>query len=406
MGAPTLKRSIGLGLLALYGLGTILGAGIYVLVGEVARVAGTATPSAFLVAGLLAGFTAFSYAELSARLPYSAGEAAYMRAAFASPRFAQLIGWAVIATGIVSAATIARGFVGYLAVFVALPAELVISMLLALLGGLAFWGISESLRVAAAITVVEIGGLVLVCWVARDGLGAAEVGWIQFLPGAPGATWAGVLAGGFVAFYAFIGFEDIVNVAEEVRRPERALPAAIILALVISTTLYMLVAVVATLSVPLERLAGSEAPLAEVVAAQGYSPTGIALISLLAVVNGALIQIIMASRVLYGMAVQGLAWPPLGRIHPVTRTPHYATLAATMGVWALAVAFPLETLARMTSAIALGIFAAVNGALLVLKRGDQDSPFTVPTAVPVTGLLLCAGMLLYQTVQLLRGLAG
>jgi APA family basic amino acid/polyamine antiporter len=406
MAAPTLKRSIGLGLLTLYGLGTILGAGIYVLIGEVARVAGTATPSAFLMAGVLAAFTAFSYAELSARLPRSAGEAAYVREGFASPRFAQLVGWAVVATGMVSAATIARGFVGYLAVFVPLPPVPVIFVLVLLLGGLAFWGINESLRTAALITGLEIAGLVLVCWAARGELGATGVTWAAFLPVTSGTTWAGVLAGAFVAFYAFIGFEDMVNVAEEVRRPERTLPAAILLALVISTTLYMLVAIVATLSVPLQRLAASDAPLAEVVAAGGYSPTVIALISMLAVVNGALIQIIMASRVLYGMAAQGLVWSPLGRVHRRTRTPHLATLAATAAVLALALVFPLETLARITSFIALAIFAAVHGALLSLKRRAEPSPFTVPAAVPQIGFLLCSAMLLYQMGQGLLQLAG
>ncbi len=406
MAAPTLKRSIGLGLLTLYGLGTILGAGIYVLIGEVARVAGTATPSAFLMAALLAGFTAFSYAELAARLPRSAGEAAYVREGFASPRLAQLVGWAVVATGLVSAATIARGFVGYLAVFVSLPPALVICVLVLLLGGLAFWGINESLRTAAVITGLEMAGLVLVCWAARDELGATGVSWTAFLPVTSGATWAGVLAGAFVAFYAFIGFEDMVNVAEEVRRPERTLPVAILLALVISTTLYMLVAIVATLSVPLQRLAASDAPLAEVVVAGGYSPTVIALISMLAVVNGALIQIIMASRVLYGMAAQGLVWSLLARVQRRTRTPHLATLAATAGVLALALVFPLETLARITSFIALAIFAAVNGALLSLKGRAGPSPFTVPAAVPQIGLLLCSGMLLYQLGQGLLRLAG
>ena len=219
------------------------------------------------MAGVLAGFTAFSYAELSARLPRSAGEAAYVRAGFASPRLAQVVGWAVAATGMVSAATIARGFVGYLAVFVPLPPVLVIAALVLVLGGLAFWGINESLRTAAVITGLEMRAWSWCAGQPRGELGATVVTWTEFLPGTAGATWAGVLAGAFVAFYAFIGFEDMVNVAEEVRRPARTLPVAILLALVISTTLYMLVAIVATLSVPLQRLATSDAPLAEVVVA-------------------------------------------------------------------------------------------------------------------------------------------
>ena len=139
---------------------------------------------------------------------------------------------------------------------------------------------------------------------------------------------------------------------------------------------------------------------------RGYSPTLIALISMLAVVNGALIQVIMASRVLYGMAAQGLTWAPLARIHPATRTPHYATLAATAAVLLLALLFPVDVLARATSFIALCIFSAVNGALLLLKRTDVASPFAVPTAVPVLGLSLCMAMVLYQAGLFLLGLAG
>ena len=403
---PTLKRSIGLGLLTLYGLGTILGAGIYVLIGEVARVSGTATPSAFLVAALLAGFTAFSYAELAGRLPKSAGEAAYVQAGFSRPRVSQLTGWAVIFTGVVSAATIARGFVGYLSVFLTLPPTLIIIMLVVAVGALAFWGISESLWAAGAITVVEVAGLILVCWVARGSLDQVGVDWLQFLPGPGSDPWAGVLAGAFVAFYAYIGFEDIVNVAEEVQQPRRTVPAAIILCLLVSTGLYMLVAVIAITSVPLERLAGSTAPLAEVVISQGYSPDVIALISLLAVVNGALIQVIMASRVLYGLAAQDLAWSVFARVHRVTRTPHYATLVAGLAVLALAVVFPLEVLARMTSFVALGIFAGVNAALLRLKRQGTSSAFSVPAAIPIVGCTLCISMMFYQAIGFLLRLVG
>ena len=404
MSEPTLKRDIGYTLLTLYGLGTILGAGIYVLVGEVARNAGTAAPSAFLLSALLAGVTAFSYSEFASRLPRSAGEAAYVEAGFGRPSAATAVGWAVIATGVVSAATMARGFVGYLDVFISLAPSLVILVVVIAVGALAAWGISESLIVAGAVTLLEVAGLVLVCVVGGENLTSLPSDWRSLLPRAETASWLGVLSGAFIAFYAFIGFEDMVNVAEEVKEPRTTLPRAIITALVISSAFYFVVATVAVVSLPIDELAGSNAPLARIVEAQGVSPNTIGFISLFAVINGALVQLIMASRVLYGLASQNLAWSFFSRIHPRTRTPVNATLVVTILVLVLAMSFSLDRLARVTSFVALGIFTAVNVALLRLKSRDKEKPaFSVPTAVPLSGAILCGGMMLYQIVELLTG---
>ena len=234
MSQVTLKRAIGLPLLTLYGLGTILGAGIYVLIGEVAGAAGMAAPSAFLIACVVASLTALSYAELSSRLPKSAGEAAYVDAGFQRPWLSRAVGWAVIATGIVSAATMCRGLVGYLTVFVDIPSFLVIIVVVGALTAIAVWGVTESLWAAAIVTILEIAGLVFVCVVAGDSLGRLPTEWPNLMPSSGASSLAGVFAGAFLAFYAFIGFEDIVNVAEEVRSPATSLPTAIILSLVIS----------------------------------------------------------------------------------------------------------------------------------------------------------------------------
>jgi amino acid transporter len=396
---PTLKRSIGVPLLTLYGLGTILGAGIYVLIGEVAGAAGMAAPSAFLLAAFLAGVTAFSYAELSARLPMSAGEAAYVDAGFGRPALSVLVGWGVIFTGIVSAATMVRGFVGYLAIFVSLPDPVVIVVAVAVLGGLAAWGISESLTAAALVTLLEVAGLIFVCVVAGGGLATLPDVWPSMLPDISVTGMTGLLAGAFLAFYAFIGFEDMVNVAEEVKKPRRTLPRSIILALVLSSLLYLFVAVVAVTSLPPAELAGDAAPLATIVAARGYSRSIIAAISLFAVLNGALIQIIMASRVLYGLSNQGRGWSVFARVNSRTRTPLFGTTAVALVVLLLSLLFSLGGLARATSFVALFIFAMVNAALWRLKRrGSPEAAFEVPTAVPVIGFLLCVGMLGYQAV--------
>ena len=393
----TLKRSIGPGLLTLYGLGTILGAGVYVLIGEVTAVAGTAAPSAFVIAAVLAGVTALSFAELSSRVPKSAGEAAYVDAAFDSRFFSRLVGWAVVAVGIVSAATMVRGFVGYFDVFLQLPEALVVITIVVVLGLVAAWGINESLLLAALITVLEILGLLLVCFVARDSLSRLPNEWTSLLPTPDTVGMSGVVSGAFLAFYAYIGFEDMVNVAEEVRDPGRTLPVAIVLALVVSTTVYMLVATVAVLAVAGDAIAGSSAPLAVIVESRGMPPHIIAGISLFAVINGALVQIIMASRVLYGLGAQGLAWRPLSRINARTRTPVVGTCVVTFLLLLLALFFSLGGLARATSFMALAIFAAVNAALWRLKKSSTTEPrFEVPTLLPRVGLVLSIAMLSYE----------
>jgi APA family basic amino acid/polyamine antiporter len=388
---PQLKRSISLPLLTFYGLGTILGAGIYVLIGEVVAVAGIRAPIAFGVASLLAVFTAFSYAELSARFPRSAGEAVYIMEAFHRRRLSLLMGLLVILIGLVSSATIVNGFVGYFRVFFELPPWLIIVVLVGLLGLLAAWGISESVWAATLVTLLEIGGLVYIIWVAGDSLASLPQRWPEFVTDGDSGLWIGILAGAFIAFYAFIGFEDMVNVAEEVKDPSRNLPTAIVLALVISSLLYMLVVLVSVLSVPVSELAGSQAPLAKVYHyITGEAPTAITLISLVAVVNGALIQIIMASRVLYGLSWQGWLPPLFSRIHPRRQTPVYATALVTVLALALALWFPLLTLAKATSLVTLLVFALVNLSLWRVKRFDRRPAGirVVPRWVPALGFII------------------
>ncbi len=388
----SLRRNLSLPLLVFYGLGTILGAGIYVLVGEVAGAAGHAAPLAFLGAGLVAGVTAFSYAELASRIPRSAGEAAYLRAAFPVRLPAMLAGWGVVLTGVVSAATIANGFAGYLREFVAVPVPVAVLASILLLGGLAAWGVETSVGAASAVTVIEIAGLVLVCGfglIAAPSATPPEVA--TAATAGAGPLWHGVFLGGFLAFFAFIGFEDIVNMAEEVRDPARNLPRAILIAMSVATLLYILVAAIAVRAVPPGQLAGAEAPLVLVVGGGGGAGATIGVISMVAIINGALIQIIMVSRVLYGMAGQRLAPGWLRQVHPKRQTPLRATALATAAICALALSFDLTTLAKTTSSITLAVFAMVNLALLRIKSSPSATraPFSVPRAVPATGLALC-----------------
>ena len=396
---PELKRSLSLTLLSLYGLGNILGAGIYVLIGKVVATAGVFTPWSFLIASLLAGLTAFSYAELSSRYPVSAGEAVYLQAGFGLKHLSAGIGILIILAGIVSSATIARGFVGYFQQFWLLPGWLVVIVLVAALGLLAIWGIVESVRVAALFTVAEIIGLVLIIWVAMP---SGEVlGSSLAATAAPSdfVAWNGILLGGILAFYAYIGFEDMVNVAEEVRDPVKTMPAAILIALVVSTLMYMLVSLVAIASGDVGELGQSDAPLALIYErAVGQSPILISAIAMAAVVNGALIQIIMGSRVCYGLARQGWIPQPLGRVHPYTRTPALATVAVTALVLVMALWLPVETLARSTSLLLLFVFALINLALWRIQRNPElpAAGFSVPGWIPLAGFLSSAAFLIYQ----------
>ena len=394
-----LKRSLSLPLITFYGMGNILGAGVYVLIGKVAGHAGNYAPIAFLLASLLAFLTAFTYAELSARYPVSAGEAVYLQKGFSKRWLSVLVGLLIILAGIVSAATLTRGFVGYLQVFIDVPSVLVMLFVVAGMGTLAAWGISESIRVAAVLTLFEIFGLLMIIWVVRPDLSTTIEQLSHSLPPASTGVWQGILMGSFLAFYAFIGFEDMVNVAEEVQNPWRNLPLAILMALFISSLLYFVVAFVAVARFTPEELATSEAPLAYIYQqATGKTPTVISLIGLFAVINGALIQIIMAARVLYGLARQGWIPQSLGIIHPRTQTPLLATGLVSGSVLVMALWLPIEQLAKATSYFILTVFALVNLALWRIKttQSSETTPFAIPTWIPLLGFILTATFLFYQ----------
>lgn len=394
--APLVQR-LNLPLLTFYGLGTTIGAGIFVLVGKVAGRAGLWAPVSFLVASLLAAFTAFSFAELVARYPRSAGEAVYVREGFGSHKLALVVGLMVALSGIVSSATIVSGSIGYAQQFIAIPYALGLFLFIALLTALAIWGISESVTAAALFTVLEVGGLLLVIWVARGSLAEIPVRGAELLPPFESAAWIGILAGAILAFYAFLGFEDLVNVAEESRNVTRTMPAAIFLTLLLTTLLYMLVSSVAVLTMAPAELAASEAPLAAVYErATGGSAAAISGIAVFAVLNGALIQMIMASRVIYGLADQGELPGRLAWVHPRTHTPLVATLLVAGIILVLAIFFPLEHLAEATSVIVLLVFALVNLALIRIKRRGTPAPDGVrtwPIWIPIIGFAASIGFL-------------
>ena len=397
-----LKRVVKLPYLVLYGLGTILGAGIYILISKVALYANIYTPLSFLVAGIIVAFTVFVYAELSGRFPKSAGEAAYVSHAFNNKAIIFIVGMLITITGVVSSATIVSGFTGYLNVFLDITPEIAEVVLIIILGFIAFWGISESVKIASLMTIIEIVGLLIVIGVSLDDLSFSVIK--KEAIDLNLTIWSGIFAGAFLAFYAFIGFEDMVNIAEEVVEPEKNMPKGIIIVLIVSLIFYMLVAIVAVFAMPMDKLLASTAPFSDIVENNSQVPVAvITFISLFAVVNGALIQIIMSSRLLYGMSKQNVLPKFLSSIHPVTRVPHNATAVVAFIILLLTLLFELESLARLTSYVVILVFITMSVTLIIVKvrersKSIQYQGFTIPIAIPIIGLVLLIGFLVTQLI--------
>jgi APA family basic amino acid/polyamine antiporter len=347
-----------------------------------------------LLAAALAASAAAAYAEMSSRFPKTAAEAVYVREGLGVVPLAILAGCCVLITGMVSSAALSVGFAGYFKELVVLPQTALVVGVVALLVGVAIWGIKESAVAAAVITCIETGGLVLVIASGAGELDQLPARLPEMLPDLSGAHWIGILGGIFLAFFAFIGFEDMVNVAEEVHDAPRTMPLAIAITMVLAIVLYMGVAVVAVLAVPLDELAASDAPLVLVFErGTGLAGWPLTVIGSFAVINGALIQIIMASRVVYGMSRQG--WLPewLARVHPKTNTPVVSTLLVGAVILGLALAADVETLAQFTTMFTLSAFSLVNAALWRLKGRDPAPPasgFSLPRWVPGLGAVVSA----------------
>jgi APA family basic amino acid/polyamine antiporter len=396
-----LNRSLSLPVVALYGLGNIIGAGIYVLIGKVAGFAGSSTMLAFILAMVTAGVTALSYMELAGRYPVSASVSVYLHRAFGRRRLSTAVGLAMAAGGIASAAALAQGFAGYLSSFIPVPAFAASVGLLVVLGAIAVKGIGESAAAAAVLTGLEVLGLLLVIWFGRKAFGQLDAGRLFTVDPAVGIS--GVVAGAFLAFYAFIGFEDMVNVSEETRNPSRTMPLAILFALLGSTVLYLLVVVVATTLVSPADLAASPAPLTLVFERSGASHVALlSMIGMIAAMNGVIVQMIMASRILYGLANEGWIHNRFGTVHRRFKTPVFATLAVVAAMVVATALLPLVSLAQLTSLLVLTIFTLVNASLIVIKRrGEAHQGYiVVPRVIPYLGVALCLGTI---GLQLLYG---
>lgn len=398
----SLRRSLGVGLLVLYGLGIIIGAGIYIVIGTVMAHAGMLAVCSFAVAGVLAGLIALSYAELGARYPEAAGAAAYVQEAFGSERCAQLTGGVVVVVVLISAATIARGTAGYARTLVALPDVLIASGVVLGFTAVACLGVKDSVRTAALMTLIELAGLLLVISAGLAPVRALQGHVWALLPtDLPG--WRAIGAGAFLAFFAYTGFENLANMAEETTDVGRTLPRAMLLSLGISTALYMTVALVVVAALPREEAAVSAAPLLAVIARRGWSLShAFAALSLVAVANGVLIQILMLSCLLYGMARRALL-PGVLTALSARQVPVRATLVAGALVLVSTVALPFDALLRLSTTLTLLLFTLVSLSLWRLQQcaPRQDLAFHVPRWVPVAAALGSSGLLAVQCAEVL-----
>jgi APA family basic amino acid/polyamine antiporter len=393
---PKLHRSIGPTQLALYGLGSMLGAGIYGLIGQAAGLAGNAVWMAFIASLVVALLTALSYASLISRYPRAAGAAYVTQRAYGIPLLSFVVGIAVVCSGLTSVATQSRVLAANIAQWFGwtqIPVEWLAVGFLLLLAGITFRGIRESMWVNVLCTLIEASGLLIVIAVGFSYWGSVN---LLEVPTGLGndALFLIILNGAILTFFAFLGFEDTINVAEECKNPETTLPIGLIAAMVAAALLYIAVAITAVSVVPYGELAKAPSPLTAVVgkAAPNFPAWVFTFITVFAVANTALVNYVTASRLIYGMSRQGLLPSLLGRVHATTKTPHYAIGILFVVLAGLALWGTIGNLAAATVLLLLTVFCVVNAALVVLQRrgGEKKGKFEVPAIVPILGAIACA----------------
>ncbi len=400
---PSLHRVMGPWLLLLFIVGDILGTGIYALTGKVANLVGGAVWLPFLLAFVVALLTAFSYLELVTKYPRAAGAALYTHRAFGIHFITFIVAFAVMSSGITSASTASRAFAANFSESFGLGFEGGIGItiiglaFMALIAAVNLRGVGESVKLNVVLTCVELSGLLLIIVIGLWAIGAGQgdVSRIFEFKAAEGTgmLWAAIAAT-TLAFFAMVGFEDSVNMVEETKDPIRTFPKILILGICITGTIYLLVSISAITLVPAHELGEGETPLLKVVAAgaPNFPLSVFGFITMFAVANSALLNMLMASRLVYGMSREHVLPPVLGKVHAVRRTPFIAIAFTTLLAFAL-ITFVGEVpaLGGTTALLLINVFAIVNVAVLVL-RGDivEHRHFRAPTAIPVLGALSCA----------------
>ena len=399
---PSLHRVMGPWLLLLFIVGDILGTGIYALTGQVAKQVGGVVWLPFVVAFVVALITALSYLELVTKYPKAAGAALYTHKAFGIHFVTFLVAFAVMCSGITSASTASRAFAANFSNGFGLGLEgfgitIVGLLFMTLVAIVNFRGVGESVKVNVVLTCVELTGLMIIIVIGFWAIGAGQGDVSRVLTFTPagdrGMFWS-VIAATTLAFFAMVGFEDAVNMAEECKNPSKIFPKVLLSGLLLTGIIYVFVSISAITLVPAAELGEGETPLLKVVSAgaPGF-PLGIfGLITMFAVGNSALINMLMASRLVYGMSREGVLPPILGRVHRVRRSPYVAiafTSLLAFGLITFVGAVP--ALGGTTALLLLGVFTIVNIAVLVLRKDKVDHQhFRSPTILPVLGALSCA----------------
>jgi len=405
-----LVRHIGLFSLVVYGVGDMVGAGIYGTIGVAAGALGNAVWLSFVVSMVAALLSGLSYASLGSRHPRAGGAATITLRAYRKPFLSYVVGLSVAASGLTSMAAGANVFSGTLSNFIPqVPFHLVIVGFISLLTIINLIGIKESMAANLVCTIIEVAGLLFVIVVGMRFWGSVD--YLQTATG-EGINISMLLSGAVLTFFAFIGFEDMLNVSEEVKSPERTLPWAIIIALTIATIFYLAISITAVSVVDSAKLADAKlgAPLAQITAvAAPWVPGWIyPAITLFAVGNTALLNYVMGSRLLYGMARQGLVPARLGSVHARFRTPHLAIFTLGSIVLLLAMIGNIGQLASATSLLLLGCFCLVNISLIILKLrpGEPRGSFEIPILVPVLGAFVCSGLIYARVSSSDTGMEG
>ncbi len=398
---PELKRVMGPGLLLLFIVGDILGTGIYALTGQVAAEVGGVVWLPFLIAFLVALLTACSYLELVTKYPQAAGAALYTHKAFGVHFVTFLVAFAVMSSGITSAATASRAFAANFSTSLGLDlgvwgVPLIAVGFIALVAAVNFRGVGESVKLNVVLTVVELTGLLIIIgiglWAIAGGEGDVSRAWTFATPEGSGTFWPVVAATG-LAFFAMVGFEDSVNMAEECKEPSRLFPKVLLTGLAITGVIYILVAISAITLVPANELGEGETSLLKVIqaGAPAFPISIFAIITMFAVANSALINMMMASRLIYGMARENVLPAMLGKVHATRRTPYIAIVfTSLLAVCLILFAGGVPALGGTTALLLLCVFAIVNVAVLVLRKDKVDHKhFRTPTILPVLGVISC-----------------
>ena len=364
--AEGLHREIGLFGAVAYGVGTILGAGVYALIGIAAGKAGNAVWLSFAIAAGVAAFSGLSYARLSAILPVSGAEYAYVEESFHSKFWAFIVGWLVLVSSIISAAAVALGFGGYLSSLLSVPVEIGAAILIVVLSLVNYLGIRESLILNIVMTLIELAGILIIIVLGLGYLGSVD---LTYSP--TGVT--GVVGAVGIIFFAFIGFEGLVKIGEETRDPTRTIPRALLLSLVITTVLYVLVAVSVVSILPYQELAASSSPLADA-ALRAQGPTAalvLAVVALISTANTVLIILIATSRIAYGMSARSALPGVFASLHPERGTPRAAILLSMAASVAFCFLGGIELTANAANFTIFMVFLAVNLAVIQFARLDK-----------------------------------